>query len=382
MRLDDRDAQALARPGSARRRCRRRQRRRWQRHGCRAGSLRCPAQAAGTRPRKPIAPATSGDDRPGTWPSAISPKERSDLHRQGWVGRRPRQAVAEGQRALADPRGAPRHRLRADRPTPGSPPSSSSASVSASRRPRLNPCAPIGWMVCAALPISTARGADQPLGEHAHDRIRAATTDPLDAPGAPAEAALEIARSNAASSIATIASASLRGHGADGAVVAAHRQQRDRPLPGEALVGGAVGGAIGGDAANQQGLPVVVFLGGDAELAAGKRAGAVGRHQQSRRDRAFLLFAPQSHADEIILRLDSRSRVAGRSRRRSARSARRRSRASPNSRAVTTPPKDSRPVSLASRRTAPKSPARLTWMRRIGLGGARSSTTRPARSAH
>ncbi len=35
----------------------------------------------------------------------------------------------------------------------------SSASVSASRNPRLNPCAPIGWMVCAALPTNTARDA-------------------------------------------------------------------------------------------------------------------------------------------------------------------------------------------------------------------------------
>src|SRR3990167_7870052 len=74
--------------------------------------------------------------------------------------------------------------------------------------------------------------------------------------------------------------------------------------------------------------------------------------------------------------------VCGRSKRRSDSAARRCSRACPSSRAETTPPKASRPTSDAARRTTPKSPWRLTWMRRIGLGGSdRCASTPRAPSA-
>ena len=110
--------------------------------------------------------------------------------------------------------------------------------------PRLKPCAPIGWIVCAALPISTARVAVVRRASTRNGGVLAARAAAEEAPGAPAERRLR-ARQERRLVERGHRVGIAAGHGMDQAVVAvAARQQRGRAVVAESFVSGAIGRAL------------------------------------------------------------------------------------------------------------------------------------------
>ena len=76
----------------------------------------------------------------------------------------------------------------------------------------------------------------------------------------------------------------------------ATRQQRGRAVFAETLVGGAIRRLFRAHAGNEQGLPVIVFAGGDAQGLAQAAAGAIGSDQQARGEFAFALLVGDAQA--------------------------------------------------------------------------------------
>ena len=152
----------------------------------------------------------------------------------------------------------------------------------------LSPCPAIGWITCAASPISATRSAtkaratDNPSG-----KARRGPTA-CDLAEMQAEALFELGvKAGIVERDDAFGLAGLFGPDDRGAMpgrVALERQDRERPRRQEVLLGAAVVVALMAHGGDDAGLAVAPAVGRDAGALADRRARAVGGDQQPRVD--------------------------------------------------------------------------------------------------